>query len=235
MAVISIAKKANIEQKFVNGFAKGIMLPGSYPGVEAYKCALKAGCRVDPEAYKDKTQILFFTKGTGYIGTPKKAYNITQEAVFVPLFNTEKFFIQAGSDLEFLEILVTLTDADTKRLGEMHMALPHFRLLSDCDRYEEVFKGPGVLSYSILTFRRLARALMGATIGAGPSFVGEHAHDSLQQWVYGLPAAAFRFRADGEEVEVREGDWVHIPEKAKHSVEAKAGERINYIWFEMIV
>ena len=34
MAVISIAKKANIEQKFVNGFAKGSMLPGSYPGVQ---------------------------------------------------------------------------------------------------------------------------------------------------------------------------------------------------------
>ena len=235
MAVISIVKKANIEQKFVNGFAKGMMLPGAYPGVDAYKSTLKAGCRVDPHVYKDKTQILFFTNGTGYIGTSKKAYNITEQAVFVPLFDTEKFFIQAGSDLEFLEILVTLTEADIKRLGEMRMALPHFKGLSNCDRYEEAFKGPGVVSYSILASRRLARALMGAAVGMGPSFVGEHAHDIVNQWVYGLPGAAFRFRADGEEVEVREGDWLYIPEKAKHSVEAKAGERINYLWFEMFV
>jgi hypothetical protein len=234
MAVISIAKKATIKQKFVNGFAKGIMLPDSYPGVEAYKCALKAGSRVDPKVYKNKTQVLFFTKGVGYVGTPNKAHNITEEAVFVPLFDSEKFFIQAGTDLEFLEILVTLTEADTKRLGEMRMTLPHFRLLSDCDRYEEAFKGPGVLSYSIIANRRLARALMGAVIGAGPNFVQEHAHDNLQQWVYGLTGSAFRFRADGDEVEMREGDWAHIPPKAKHSVETSAGDKLDYIWFEIV-
>mgnify|MGYP000415051999 FL=1 len=47
MGVITIAKKENINlQEVGNGLKKGIMLPDAFPGIETYKCQLKAGSGV---------------------------------------------------------------------------------------------------------------------------------------------------------------------------------------------
>jgi mannose-6-phosphate isomerase-like protein (cupin superfamily) len=233
MSVLRNVKREDIPQDFENGFAKGEMLPGTYPGVATYKCTLKAGSNVAPKVYTDKTQIFFFTKGTGYIATPKKAYNITEAAVYIPMFDAEGFSIQAATDLEYLELLVDITEDDKKKLHHSRMTLPHFRLLTDCDRYEEGFKSEGILSYIIVTRGRLARILMGLVSGDGPDYVGEHSHETVMQWFYGMDGTKFEFTASGETITVEDGDWVYIPEKTLHSATTAAGEKINYVWFEV--
>lgn len=233
MSLMRSVKREEISQVFKNGFAKGEMLPNTYPGVATYKCSLQAGASIEPKVYTDKTQIFFFTKGTGYIGASKQAYNITETAVYIPMFGDEGFSIKAGTDLEFLELLVDITEDDKQKLHHSRMTLPHFRLISDCDRYEEGFKSPGIISYIIVTRGRLARVLMGLVEGDGPDYVGEHSHETVMQWFYGLDGTKFEFTAEGNTIVVEDGDWVYIPEKTLHSATTNAGEKIKYVWFEV--
>ena len=228
---VDLPKEFNSE-----GLAKIEMLPGSHKDVKTYRCNLKAGCTVRPEVSKDLNQIFFFVSGTGYITTPKCAYNITESAVFIPDFNKEEgFAIYAADCLEYLQIDITLTEEDKATLFKSRYTLPRFKLLSECDRYEEGFKTENVISYSVVLRRRLARASMGVVYAPGPDKVGTHTHDVLQQWFYGLKGADYEFTAGDETTHIGEGDWAYIPEKTPHSVDTKPGGLCNYVWFELDV
>ena len=49
-----------------NGFAKVELLPGVYHGgIQSFKCFLKAGHKVSPELFADKSVVIFFGKGEG--------------------------------------------------------------------------------------------------------------------------------------------------------------------------
>lgn len=235
MSVIAIAKRKDLAfTSNGKGFSSSEVLHGRYDEVLMKSCRLQAGSDHIPEVYAKKTQLFFFTKGTGYIARPAVAHNITAEAVFAPLFDKEKFSIRAGTDMEFVEIIVDLTDEDVKTMHRSRMTLPHFRLHSDCERYEEDFKGPGMISRSIIHHRQLGRSSMGSVYAVGPNLNGEHSHEDLEQYFFGLGGARFTFMADGESVVVEEGDFTHIPTKAKHSMKAEKGAVMNYVWFEII-
>lgn len=234
MATIQHQKRAEMKMEDMGGGLKrALMLPDLFEGVETYKCELAAGSKAEPEVYSDKIQIFFFTKGTGYIGTKDRAHNITEVAVFVPMLDSEEFFIQAGTDMEYLNLVVKMNDFDYEEFNKVRMVLPSFSLLSNCVQYYEGFKGPSVKSYTIVEHDNLARISMGVVTGKGPDVVGEHFHTNLQQWYYGLADGSFRFSAEGETVRMEDGDFSCIPKGAKHSVIAEAGETINYVWFEL--
>jgi len=215
---------------------RGEMLPGSYPGVTIYKNILKEKKRYDITTYSEtqKTQIFFFTKGKGYVGTEHGAHNITEEAVFVPLYNSEKIFIYAVTDLEFLEILVDLTPEDVATMKKVRMTLPHFSLMSNSLRYEEDFKGPGTISYGIIRNRFLGRCSMGSVIADGPNVNGQHSHENLEQWYYALEGAYFTYKAGGESHAVRDGDLTYTTKSVPHESETGAGNKMRYVWFELM-
>lgn len=234
MGTIKYVKKADMPFKDMgNGLKKALMLPDAFEGVETYKCKLAAGCKAEPEVYHDKIQIFFFTKGTGYIGTKDRAHNITEVAVFVPMLDTETFFIQAGTDMEYLNLIVKMNDFDHQEFNKVRMVLPGFSLLSNCVQYYEGFKGPSVKSYTIVEHDNLARISMGVVTGTGPDVVGEHSHDNLQQWYYGLDGGSFAFTAGGDTIRMEDGDFSCIPKETPHSVRAEKEEKINYVWFEL--
>ena len=235
MSVIAVTKKKDLVFKSNGkGFSSAEALRGAYDDVVMKSCKLQAGSEHAPEVSTKKLQIFFFTKGSGYIARPGTAHNITEQAVFVPLLDTERFSIRAGEDLEFVEILATLTAEDALKKGTMRMTLPHFRLHRDCDRYEEDFKGPGMVSRAILHHRMLGRSSMGSVYAAGPNVNGEHSHEDLEQFFFGLDGTRFTFNADGESVVVEEGDFTHIPKKAAHSMKAEKGALMSYVWYEIV-
>ena len=214
------------------------MLPGAYPGVSTRKVLVKAGTKWEPEVYADddKIQIFFTISGEGYFGTPKRAYNFEEYYVFVPKFDTEPIFVQAATDVEVFHMIFTLSDWDKKELHDTIMTLPRFHKMTDSLRYEEPFKGPGVKSYLILEHEFLGRASLGAVIGEGPTFNGDHAHPDLVQWYYAFPGSKFSYTVKDEgTVDVEGGDLTFTEVKKVHSSETKAGDKIDYIWFEMIV
>ncbi|MBE3064568.1 MAG: cupin domain-containing protein [Spirochaetes bacterium] len=235
MSILTVARKKDLAFKSNGkGFSFAEALHGCYEEVVMRSCRLQAGSEYMPDLYGEKTQIFFFTKGSGYVTRPATAHNITEEAVFVPLFDKEKFSIRAGEDLEFVEILVKLTTGDIDKMNKMRMTLPHFRLHHACDRYEEDFKGAGMISRSIIHHGLLGRSSMGSVYAVGPNLNGEHSHEDLEQYFFGLDKARFTFNADGESVVVEEGDFTHIPKKARHSMKAEKGALMSYVWYEIV-
>ncbi len=237
MSIIRAEKRIDMKENFVNGFSKYEMLPGCHEDVKSFKCVLKRGCRVDPEMFgeTEKSQIFFFTKGTGYIGTEDGAFNFNEEAVFVPLFDKKSFYFYAVTDIEYVELQIALTKEDVEEMREYRMTLPRFRLLSLCDRYEEGFKDPRIVSHNVVIQSRLARVSVGTVEGPGPDKVGAHSHPNQIQWFYAMTGAKFTLHADDDSFDMEDGDWAFIPVNATHSIETKEGEMLRYMWFEIIV
>ncbi|MFA5602955.1 MAG: hypothetical protein WDA21_04455 [Bacilli bacterium] len=239
MSVVKFQKRVDLSSQKKDGFAKTVRLEGAFPRINTYQCELDKGHHVELETYKEgeKSQIFFFTKGKGYIATESTSYNINENALFVPLYDSERFAFYATEGLEWLEITIDLIEEEVAKLDFARMALPHFCPVSECLRYEEKFKGPGVLSYSVIQHDEicgLGMASMGVTRGVGPNFVGDHKHDDLAQWYYGLEDNSIRYTADNTTVELKQGDMTFTPKGYLHSVEAKEDEVINYVWFEYI-
>ena len=86
-----VEKAADIAAKAVfdvNGFAKVELLPGVYDGgIKSWKCFLKAGSRIKPELYADKSVVIFFGRGEGELTDCDGVHKITEVAFYVPFMD----------------------------------------------------------------------------------------------------------------------------------------------------
>lgn len=215
-----------------NGISRAEMLPGMVEGVNTYKCVVKAGTVVELETFGDRTQIYYFTKGQGFVVTDNKAFNIDEPAIFIPNMDLEKNVLHAVTDMEFLQLICTMLPEDYERFEKWHIELPRFCPTSQSIRYKEGFRPDGIKAYSILDTDFLTRMTMGAIIGTGPNKAAPHSHNNLRQWYYGMPGTSFIYRAAGEEIELKEGDWAYIPTDIEHAIEVEEGKFVHYVWFE---
>ena len=86
-----------------NGFAKVELLPGVYHGgIQSFKCFLKAGHKVSPELFADKSVVIFFGKGEGELTDCDGVHKITEVAFYVPFMDKEKYEIHAIEYMEFV-------------------------------------------------------------------------------------------------------------------------------------
>lgn len=236
MGVIRYQKKEDmVMETLENGIKRVEMLPGMVEGVFTYKCQISAGTIVKLETFRDRTQIYYFTKGEGFVVTPKKAFNIEEPSLFIPNMDLETNELHAVTDMEFLQLVCIMFPEDKERFEKWHISLPRFNPISNCIQYIEGFRPEGIKAYSILDTDFLTRMTMGAIIGKGPNMAKPHSHDNLYQWYYGMPGTKFIYRAAGEEIELTEGDWAFIPTHIEHAIEIKEDENVNYVWFEIEV
>ncbi len=237
MGKLKIQKSGDTKLKFVNGFGRTTMLPDVYADAVVNKCVLKAGQVWEAELYgfESKVQMFFFVTGKGYVCLPNQAFNITEPAVFVPYFDKEKFSVRAAedTDLEFLQFVCRQTDFDKKMMNTIRTTLPRFKLMSECETYEEPFKGPGMKSPILIMHRLFGKFSMGATIGTGPNWVKEHAHSDLVQWYYLFPGSKIKYTAGDETVDMVGGDLSYITEGIPHGSITAEGEKCDYVWFEV--
>ena len=105
MSVIHYQKKEDMKFEAAgNGILRAEMLPGMVEGVHTYKCKVAAGTVVTLETFGDQTQIYYFTRGEGYVATPKKAFNIEEPSLFIPNMDKETNILHAATDMEFLQL-----------------------------------------------------------------------------------------------------------------------------------
>ncbi len=236
MEAVKIAREKDIEYVYdENGLARIPVLQGEYEGAAFERIGLKAGSVWKPEGYRfgDKMQFFIFSRGTGYITTPEKAYNIDEISIFIPRFDEETFAVTAASNLYMLHIIAEFADYDRRYMAERRITLPRFRKTSEAWTYWENFKNEGVVSRMFIEHRQLGRFSMGIVTGKGPDLVGEHVHHELEQWYYFLPGAKVTYYAGGESLEAAEGDVTYTRRGIPHGSRAEEGEAFDYIWFEI--
>lgn len=232
---IAIVKKEEMAPQYdANGFSRMEMLPGTFPGAHNYKCFLKAGHDVQPEKYADKTAVYCFTAGKGYVTTDKFARNVTELAFFVPDFDNGDFTIHAVEDLEFLCLVLDMTEGDHKNYAACHTTLPIFRSFSETHEYTQDCKGPHTRSWRVLYSGEVGRNLLGVVKAVGEGTV-EKGHPAVDQWNYGLDNADFTLTVENESVAHHAGDWSFVPAGLDHSLTAEPGKEVAYIWFERFV
>ena len=239
MSQIKVARYSDVKYDFVNGFARVPVLEGEFDQAHFAHCALQPGCSITPDVYSvtEHNQLFIFTKGKGYVTTPRQAWNIVEPGVFVPEFDTEHFTITCSADskqpLEYLHIITELSDYDKTCLKESHLTLPRFRGVSQAWHYKEDFTGADIQQMMLIEHRNLGRLSMGANFGTGPNYIGQHIHNELEQWYIMLPGASFTYTAEDEKIHVQGGDITFTPHGSHHGSECAEGEKFAYVWFEL--
>lgn len=235
-----VSRNSELSPEFnENGLSRVEILPGASADMKAYKCVLKAGKTWTPElyAYGDRTQFFAFVTPTGYVSTDYEAWNITDPANFVPNYDAEAFTIHSGrQDLEFYHFVGLMNEYDLKRMDYIHIELPRFRLFKDGWRYTEGFTG-GIgstcESHHVMEHRFMGRYSMGWNIGEGPSVIGQHIHEDLDQWYFILPGGSMTYTTDEGSVHVTGGDVTYTKMGVSHGSSIEAGERFDYFWVEL--
>ena len=215
------------------GFGMTELLAGTYDGgIKNYKCFLKAGSKVSPEAFSDKIVIIFFGKGKGYICDDEEAHNITELAFYAPNFDKISYEIRAIDDMEFVMTIVEMNKWDWELFHANHVRLPFFRLHSDCVRYIQDCKGPNTESRIVFSGKQLGRILLGTTRAMGEGTF-EPGHPAVHQWTYCVGNSDFNMRVDHGEIEkVHAGDFSFIPAGPDHDLYADHGKEVYYVWYE---
>jgi len=232
--MVHSVRNEDIRLEFHDGFAETRVLEEVYPQVQVYRGVLKAGSKAKPTVYSKAHQVICFTEGTGYVTTPKKAYNIDELSFFIANLD-EEFELYAATDLVYTKFIVDLTDHDMEIYNDFHIVLPYFLPISAAQEYYQACKTPGTRSWSILTTKRLNRMLLGVVESDRPGGCFEKGHPSVAQWNVILPGGDMTLDIEGEVVEQKAGDVSYVEAGLDHNLASGEGGKTRYIWFEHFV
>jgi quercetin dioxygenase-like cupin family protein len=238
---ITMVRDSEISRSYdAQGFGQCEMLPGSYDLGKFYKCFVKAGSTVQPKLCRDKLAVYCFVKGTGYVVTDQRTFNIDELCFLVPGFELAKMEIHANEDMEYLCLVMDMTEKDWAQYNKNHTYLPHFVTISSARRYEQDCSTQGTQCFSIFSTKHVVRIMIGVIINdqGGTETRGniEKGHPKVHQWNYCLPGANFIMDVEGEQVECHEGDWNFVPAGLDHSlIGNKPEHKVRYFWFEHFV
>ena len=141
---------------------------------------------MQPEKYADMTAGTAFPQPARAITTDKFARNITELAFFVPDFDNGDFTIHAVEDLEFLCLVLDMTEGDHKNYAACHTTLRIFRSFSETHEYTQDCGAPHPqLAGAVLRRGRPQSAGVVASWGG----TVEKGHPAVDQWNYGLDNA----------------------------------------------
>ncbi|MEN6567684.1 MAG: hypothetical protein ABFC57_15475 [Veillonellales bacterium] len=233
--MIDYVKQNDIAFNFKNGYAETQVLAGVYPGVRVFRCVLKAGNTVTPETFSQKLQVLCITNGEGYISTFEKAFNINELCFFIANLD-EAYTIHAAKDIIITKFVVDLTASDMEVFNKTHVVLPFFRKVSDCIEYWQDCKGADTRSWRVLPPKSLTRILFGVVKGSGEGEgTIEKGHPAVAQWSVILDDSELVYTVEDESIDLSSGDIGYVKAGLDHSLVAKTGKKVNYIWFEHYV
>lgn len=230
--MIEIDKRKPAPPYGPEGLCREELLPGTYDGgIQNFRCSLKAGSAWRPELYGDKTVILMFGLGRGYLTDEKDAYPIEELSFYAPDFDKNPYEVHAVTDMEFIMSVVEMNQWDWEVYNGSHARLPFFRPISKCSMYDQSCKGPGTTSWNVLQGRQLGRIMIGVVRAEGDG-TREKGHPAVHQWNYCLGNSDFNLTVGEETVRTVAGDWSYVPAGEDHALVADPGKEAWYVWYE---
>lgn len=231
----------DISKKTAQGTNKEEILAGSCDRAAVVRHTITAGASWKPELYPrpEITQMLLFLKGSGYVMTETKAFNICEPALFVPDFDKEPVTVKAvGEDLECLQIISRMNPEDCRQLNKSHMVFPRFRPFSQAwEHTMNIIDGPdsNVSGYVLIENRKLGANNMGIFRSKvpGKSKIDKDCLPTYDQFVIGLAGANCILEADSEQTELKEGDVAFIPRNTEFGFASGENGMIHHVWFTL--
>ncbi len=214
------------------GYSCTELLPNTNDGsIHSYKYFLKANCKVAPALYADQLVLIMFGKGEGYVCDAKSANEIRELCFYAPEFDQTPYEIHAYTDMEFVLNVIDMNEGDHEDYAASHARLPFFRTLSKCVKYDQDCKGPHTTSWHVLNGKQFGHVMCGVVRAIGEGTV-EKGHPAVHQWNYCVGDSDFDLTVDGVTVPHKAGEWSFIPGGLDHSLTAKPGKEVFYVWFE---
>lgn len=240
MPTILYTKKTDIERnmrQLDNGALVAELIPGVMDGIETSKYRLASGKSYDFDTLADVALSLFFIGGKGTIHANGQQFDVTERAVFCPKLESGSFSIDVSEEMELLFFAQKMSEDDFAHYEMYHIVTPWFNTASRWHLYTEGFRNEALKSYACLHQYYVSRMSLGEVVGPGNAKLEPHKHPELYQWFYGLPGTdPFLFDANGEAVDVEEGDFICIPNETPHIVSPKKNDDfVDYVWFEVVV
>lgn len=239
MGMVSIFKKDQLVDNFVDGLSSVRIMEETCREVELRMCKIEEGATVPFHVFSrdEKIQFFAFTGGNGVIHCGKKIFVINGQSLFIPDFDADEVKIVCGDEqLEFIHIIGPMNETDKRQMNNCQYVLPRFLNFDNSIPYTERFtqeSGAKVKQHSVIAGRHLGRYTMGWVIGEGPDFVGQHTHPTLDQWYFMINGANFMYDAGDESIPVVAGDVSYTPNGTSHGSTCDENGFINYIWFEL--
>ncbi len=211
----------------------------SHPEFKIYECVLKAGSHWEPALFplSDRMQMFYFLNATGYAATSKKAWMISEDSLFIPNYDKEAFWIEAGeNDLKFVWFQGQMNAYDQKEYIDYHIILPTLKTKEKSFLFTEYYTGgagSSIESRRLVLDTAFGRWFVGIDEGEGDgAFVAPHTLPNFQQWNYILPGSEIACTVDGKAYTVHEGDVCFIPKAVESSAKAVNGGKIRYLWIK---
>jgi hypothetical protein len=179
-----------------------------------------------------KARVILFTRGRCMISIPNHTYKVKEMAIFCPTLDTAVTVNAEDCDIEYLEVLIDLTQTESTNRESTNKKLPFFLHYSECDRYREEIKSDKSINRTFLPVDIIPRLAIGSVETVGPDTVEAHRHPMLEQLFYGLPGNHCCLKVDEQEVAFEENVLLHIPLGSVHGVGVEEDNILHYLWLD---
>lgn len=215
---------------------KKTILSNEIPGINVEHITISGDVIIQEEKDDRYRTIFLFVKGNGNLNSGDNRYEIVPETILTQN-SVQSMSIQANEmdTLHYLRISSQLTEQDLldlKEFPEENTQNIYFKKFTDCEAYTEPIKSPQTVSRTILPNKYIPRIAMGTVETKGPDKVDPHEHPMLEQLFLGLNENEVIVYADEAQVSFPPYSILHIPLGSSHSVEAKAGDKMYYVWMD---
>lgn len=231
--------KADVEKEYVDGYSEiDLKLEKDFKEIQHYdikfyRCNLKAGCTVAPKLEDDSIVILVCNGKPAKIVYGEESFEVKEPSFFIPEFERQTYTVTAGKDdVEFIKIVSKMNAWDKIQYSKWHKHLPFFRGYTDCVPYgQKSCKLAGTRSWTVLQGTQLGHVTIGV-VKANGAGTKEKGHPQVHQWNYCLGESDFMLDVEGRIAAQKPGDFSFINAGDDHSLLAKPGKEVFYVWIE---
>jgi quercetin dioxygenase-like cupin family protein len=178
-------------------------------------------------------------KGNGELMVDTMVFDLVPESIAIPMKSRKvSFDVPDGEVLHFVHFSKKLSEQDFEELEAFQTENYYdvfFTKFSDCEAYTEKIKSPNTVSRTVLPGDIIPRVALGTVEAPGPDEVGAHKHAMLDQLFLGLTDNDIMVHADGDSIEFKEYDLLHIPIGSSHWVRAGENKTIYYLWMDFFL
>jgi hypothetical protein len=220
------------------GYSKTI-LENEIGGIKVEHIVLSSD-KVDKIQLDDTSRFIYlFIKGQGNLISNNKSHEIVPETILLSnSVSGISIHVAKNDTLHYLKISSKLTEQDLMDLKEFPIENTqkiYLKKFIDCEAYTEPIKSPNTISRTVLPNKYIPRIAMGTVQTIGPDKVAPHEHGMLEQLFLGLTDNNVIVSADEAKIDFPAYSVLHIPLGSSHSVEAKKGDIMYYMWMDFFL